>query len=88
MERERKRKGPMGLMPPSGHPHPAPFRCGGGSGPSQDRAQGRQHSDVDEHCAASFRSVRGHCVVASQAKASLIKNSFPRSDRAGGSGAV
>jgi hypothetical protein len=42
MERERKRKGPIGPMPGAHTP-----REGGGGGSSgQGKAQGRQHSDV------------------------------------------
>jgi hypothetical protein len=50
MKRERKRKGPMRLMPPSGHTHPQGGGGGGGAGEGgsggQGRVQGRQHSDV------------------------------------------
>jgi hypothetical protein len=45
MERERKRKGPMGLIPPLGGGGGA-GGCGGGGSGGQGRAQGRQHSDV------------------------------------------
>jgi hypothetical protein len=71
MERERKRKGPMGLMSPSRHPP----RGGGGAGGAvaasaepKPKADNTQHSDVGvtwalgtAHCALrGSRSAREH----------------------------
>jgi hypothetical protein len=47
MKRERKRKGPMGLMPPSGHTHTPPREGGGGGGGAGGAVAAKAESKAD-----------------------------------------
>jgi hypothetical protein len=84
VKRERKRKGPMRLMPPSGHTHTPSEGGGGGGGGAgagrggprggQGRVQGRQHSDVSTaRLPVSTRTLRG-CLIG---EGQVNKDIFP-----------